>query len=424
MFSFLVSSSFSSSIILSEENYSRVFNTSSLNSVFVYVYDSWCKECEKIELIWNNVSENAVFNKNINFASLNCDSNKKLCKEKFDPDNFPSFYWFNGANSAYELYSGNITDADISSFIKNELKHPIKMLKKVENFTDLRSAIKKTKNLNNYDQSFIFNISSSDNSYLKLAKQVTRKLKELPVLFFFVNDTINAHHEPILHTISGTERIIMESDFTAENIESFIRRKSFPLLAQFSTSIDEYCKLNKIPVAIFVHPDEELSNVTETAQIIERYMITTQTNCIINPYVCRYCNQWPKNGKGFIAVLNRSSRTFWVFDKEYDRNDINHFVDDISEHQLKGYGPGPGVIGNVLSLYYDLRERGGMPYYTAHVPIIVLTVIGAITLHFTGDKIAAKYESIMEIREAERTRKEQIAELERKKRNRMRMKGR
>ena len=64
-----------------------------------------------------------------------------------------------------------------------------------------------------------------------------------------------------------------------------------------------------------------------------------------------------------------------------------------------------------------------MPYYTAHVPIMVFTILGSIFLYVSGDSIAGKYKILVARREAERKQREKIAEIERQKRNRNKLKN-
>ena len=428
----------STSFYLSNKNYTTVFDNSSTKSIFLYTFNNFCENCKNYDLIWETVSNMPNYNEQVVFASINCEKEEKLCKKyNLNYNQNPSFYWFSTPILSFELFTDNISIENLTNFIDSKLKSPLIKIKKQKSVEMLEQTINnKYRNSSKYDQYFIFNVSSKENKEnIQLIERITSHFKYLPVLYFFVNDTYStSYHPPILHIFAPKTdrktniddeygRIVMKNDFTYENIEKFIRVRSFHRLAQHSPMFDDFSLKYKVPIAIFVQPDSEGKNVDEYANITEHYMLTTQTTCIINPYICRYCNQWPKDGKPYLAVVNRSTRTFWVFDKDFNDIDISHFIDDAYEHQLKGYGPGPSIIGNVLNFYYELRERGGMPYYTAHVPIMVFTILGSIFLYVSGDSIAGKYKILVARREAERKQREKIAEIERQKRNRNKLKN-
>ena len=437
MLSLFIFHCYCQTINLTKKNYHDIFNSTSKKSIFLYFQGN--QSLSLINRDFEFISSIQNYQKYINFVSIDCNKEKQLCSSKFSfVTSFPSFFWFDSAKSPYEEYKDYYKKELFIKFIDEHIGDNLIKLKKLKNISSLIEIINnKYRNDQLYDLYFVFNISYNENKKsITTMKAVTRHLSYLPVLFFFVNDTQSEeYHKPILHTFAPhtnirisndpfLDKIIaMQGEFTYENVEKFIRTKSIHKLSQHSPMIDELSIKYKIPVAVFVNYDSEGNDIERFANITERIMLTTQTTCKINPYICRYCNQWPKNNKTYLAVLNRSIRTFWVYDKTFDENELMHFMDDVNDHHLKGYGPGPSVFGNFLSFFYDMRERGGMPYYTAHVPIMSLVIVGSILLYVFSGSIAEKYKALMARREAERRQKEKIAELERQKRNRNNLKN-
>lgn len=69
----------SSALVMDDENFYDVLGTEPL--LFVNFHTPWCTPCQKLEPIWEELASYYKYNKNIQFANVDCTRNKGLCEE-------------------------------------------------------------------------------------------------------------------------------------------------------------------------------------------------------------------------------------------------------------------------------------------------------------------------------------------------------
>lgn len=423
MISFFFQISISGSIEINKKTYANYFGKKHNKAIFAYIWDNKIDSSQQFINQWSALSDAEEYNEHITFVDVPCHKNTELCL-KFETEKIPSLIWYENSQSPPNIYNGKLVINEITAFLRNVTASPIIKLTRGRYARPIKEQIQSALNTDiNDGEYFIFNISSSDKDSIKIAKDMATKFKYLPAQFFLYKD--KSMHAPYLTSHKGAKTFKLNEQFDDRNIEAFIIRRNIPLLAQYTNTISDISFNYKIPIAIFVKPNEFGPKIEPYAEVIENYMAVTQTNCILTPSICSYVNQKPKD-YGYIAIVNRSSYTFWIYDKPLDEKYIDSMVEDIVNHQMKGYGPGIWIrpFVKAVNFYYSLRERGGMPFYTIEIPLCFATILFCFAIWYKSDSIVFYTNWFKSIQEEKRKRREYQAELERQKKNRLNLKNR
>ena len=388
MFFFFAISSFSVSYVLNETTKPLFFDPSKI-PIFVEIWDQWCPHCRHFRPQWEQLTDDPRFKDKILFLAANCGSSRsKFCK-MFPGDETPRFFYFDNGQSDARPYSGSPQYEEISTFLSQQLNGPFVELHYTDDFNAVTQEIQKYHEKNKKNQILLFNISEDDEFSFNIASAAVDKVRHLPITFFLFKDR-KSSHEPII-SVQGRNIDYFDTtkqDFTEENIVKYIKQKSLPFLSIFTDMSLYYSSQNHIAVAAFVLPQKKGAgaNLKPYAEALNNYFPTLQTTCDISRSLCNYVNEKPKND-GFIAIVNRSERYFWVYKKEYTIDGINKWAKGILDKTVKPYGPGPGKIGFVLNVYYTLRERGGLPYYIIHIPIFIMIILILVLIWALADAV-------------------------------------
>ncbi|EAY02581.1 hypothetical protein TVAG_254820 [Trichomonas vaginalis G3] len=413
----------SKSIELDKKKYNKIFKSPSTKSVFVYIWDNSNLESQQFLSQWNILSDADEYRDIATYADVLCSKNLELCHQ-FDRKEIPRLLWYETPQSTPEIYNGRLHINSVTQYLRNITASPIIKVRKSKYSPFISKQIQENLNPDlNDGEYFLFNISTNDKDSIEIAKQIAKNMKFLPTQIFLLKD--KSLHAPYLTSHKGNKTFKMMETLTYQNAEAFIIRRNIPFLTHYTQAISDISFKYKIPFAVFVRPDEFGPIIKPFAEVVENYMAVTQTNCILSPSICRYINQKPKD-YGYIAFLNRSSYTFWVYDKPLDEKYIDSFVEDIVNHQLTGYGPGIWLKPFVkpVNFYYSMRERGGMPFYTIQIPLCFATILFCFIVYKRADTIVWYVDWVKAKQEEKRKRIEYYAELERQKKNRLKLKNR
>ena len=388
---FVLGSSFSYE--MDQSSMPIIFNSTD-GPIFVEIWDPWCPHCKRFKNSWTEITNLPEFS-NVTFATVKCTGMKLFCK-KFPGNETPRFFWYDNSTSESKRYSGAPVYDEVVAFINQQLNGPLIEINYSKNYEEVTNEMNEHWKKVHRQAAFIFNISKNDVKKIELVKKAVFEIKHLPVILFLYLD--ESQHYPVLSTYGPTFNVLHGS-FTKENIQDFIRKRSVVHLSIYTDMTAFYSEVQKIPVCVFVRPNfNKEYNVDESAAVTNYYFATTQTTCKFTPSICKYVWEKTTNTTGFVAVLNRSERNFWVLREPYTKERLNEWAKSISNHTLKPYGPGPSKIGSIINVYYSFREIGGFGFYAIHMPIIASSVLILILLYvlieLIADEVRSKYYKI------------------------------
>ena len=369
-----------------------IFDTYDMPMI-VEVWDPWCAHCKQFKPHWDNLTEDPRVKNKVLFLAANCGSRKnKVCKY-FPGSETPRIYWYDDPHSEPKPYSGLPLFDEVASFINQQLSGPFIELSYSENFEDVVKEIEKNMENRKRQQCFLFNISRDDDISLEIIKEAAQQVKHLPVTLFLFKDARD-NHPPVI-SIQGRSNEYFVADenheFNEDNIAQYIKQKSLPFLSIFTDMTLHYSSTNEIAVATLVLPKKKNNvDMRPYAEVLNHYFPTLQTNCDICRSLCNYVNKKADN-QGYLVVLNRSQRNYWIYKKELTLDGVDAWAKGILNKTVKPSGPGPSYIGYVLNVYYSFREIGGFPFYILHIPFIILFILILVLLYTIIDSFIFRF---------------------------------
>ena len=362
---------------LTEENVDVILRNDKRLPVFVLVWDPWCPHCKVFKPEWERLAEVQGWTDRVLFASLNCESERTICK-KLSPGNaFPRLLWIDTATDSIRRYSGEINITEILSFVRNQFAGPVEPLHTI---SELRNFSSESKNY----PSFLFNITGTDAKSIGIVENVTTQLRHLDVKFGLVPDTLE--HVPRLLVLEN-EKALEEfsGSFDPDNLKKFIKRHMWQFFAPYTATVKKLGEFEGVPVCIFIlnisSPESKLQAAMEALNISSD-VPTSHTFCEYNPNFCRYVGAKP----GSVVIFNHSINTFWVYDNT--KSDLKTWTRAVMAGKVRGKGPGVGPFKEFWIFFYETKAQGGIKYYALYFPIVISIgiVVSAIAIRFMPAK--------------------------------------
>jgi len=347
----------------------------------VEVWDPWCQHCKSLAPIWKLISNSSEFSEKMLFADINCLEHKKLC-EIFTGKETPRFFWVKTGSKEPKRFSGHHSVENLIKFIRKQLLPQFIPIVSLDNITKFVESEPNTAH-------FLFNISIHDYSHLSVASNVSKELQHLPINVYLYLD--EKKHEPSLHVFSShqfTEHF--NGLWTHGPLSIFMKHRSLPFLSVFNQATKHYIDLEKIPLAVFVHPDSGfIQNFNNLALDIHKLILTSQTKCLYDKWICNYVNRKP-GVNGYITILDRNNRKYWTIDANISRNTAIKWTLEVLNNSIKFGGPGPGWFGDFFGFWYEQRGAGGIGYYILYIPVVSMILVLVLSMTMVMGNISMK----------------------------------
>ena len=369
------------SLSLTPETSNEIINNTKRLPIFVEIWDPWCPHCKAFSKSWEGLSNLTEFEDKLIFSDINCFEFKDFCKI-FPGKETPRFFWIDNNISLPRQYSGIYTEVSIFQFIKKQLTAPFVL---ILDFSNISQIVKKSPDLS----FFVFNISKNDQKSLNIASEIVTALRHLPCTFLLFIDIKN--HYPFLYTFT-TLKIInhFKGNWTHSDLSLFIKHRSIPFFSHFTEQTQFYVEIHKLPIAIFIKPEMGYHpKITEIGKSVHEYILTTQTTCSLNPWVCQYTGM--KSGiNGSLIILDRKNKKFWTLKTLTTPERAKKWTIAVLNGYIKSYGPGTGILSYFLNVWYESRGIGGLRYYILFIPFIVLSITFLIILYIPFERFLMK----------------------------------
>lgn len=362
---------------LTDNNYKESIKNASGIPIFVEIWDKAFYDSKSYRPTWKSIYSMKDYDGKIIFAQLNCNYEPFIC-QKIGPGRvYPRFVIINTTTGETRQYTGSTDKDEIKKWIGSQLSDPIEILNDISDFNDiLPTSIEMSL--------FKFSISENDKESIEIAEKAAFKTKHLPIKIVMILDK-EKHSPNLIHYTPDKREVPFNKDnlndeFTVENLYKFIKIHSLRFFTPYSYRIDHFSMVEQTPVEVFLydHKNDLFRNrAIEAAKQVENMIPTAQTGCEYSTFFCRYVGVF-NDRLGVAVIIDKYNNLFWV--SNLDKN-VKNWTIDVLQGRIKGSGPGTGVMKEYLMLFYDMRAKGGWPYYLIFLPFGVL-IFGVFILIF------------------------------------------
>jgi thiol-disulfide isomerase/thioredoxin len=352
-------------IQLTSENFTS-FIAESKKPLFLKLWATWCPHCREFAPTWDDLSNSSEISDDVYIADIECESNRATCKAYPGGTNYPRLYWVDLENRTAVPYTGPRTLDHFVSFIKKQLRFPMVLVNDSEVRNEVASA--------NVSTVFLFRIPETDTEGVAVAREVTLAFRTFECRFLIQMDSIS---DRSMTAFTGYNRsAVYEGEWSTGSISEFVLRKSVPFLANLSSYVMRHAKDNKL--TLFIVITAGLGGVPDVAvrvadRAAEEFPVAV-TNCVESAYFCRYLGIGTPLRNTVHVIYNRSQRVFWVNDLA-EEDAVAEWVLAVKNGSIRAHGPGPGLLGDFLEVYYDNRGHGRPVILIAIGPIIALVSV-------------------------------------------------
>lgn len=371
VFFYLISTIFSlkGSLSLTDGNYSENLRLANGTPILVEIWDKHYYESKSYKETWKTIATLEEYKGKIIFADLNCHYESLTC-QKIGPGRvYPRFVWINTKTGETRQYTGGQTFDEIQNWIRMQLSPPIEPLETPGQFSELLPTSVKM-------SLFKFTISKSDEKSIEIAQNAALQVHHLQIkIVMELKDDV----KPSLSLYTPDNReVAFNEEFTIDNLVKFFKIHAIRFFAPYSDRVNHFSMVEQMPVMVFLYDhtkDLFRNRAIETAKQVEHLLPTVQTGCNYSNFFCRYVDVY--NDKlGVAVIIDKYRNLFWV--SNLDKNVLN-WTKDVLEGKVRGSGPGTGVLKEYLMLFYDMRAKGGWPYYCLFLPFGVM-IFGVLIL--------------------------------------------
>jgi hypothetical protein len=316
--------------------------------------------------VWHALSDVPKYKKRLIFGDLNCASERATCQQLSPGRAFPRLIWIDRSGAPIERYSGERDTASLMQFIRSQFGPSIHVIKSPADFEGLLSQ-RDTKPL------FLFNVSKGDAASLKLVGSLTFSMRHFAVNFALIVDASD-HEAVVKHLTSDGRTIAMDEELSVEALTGFVRKYSVPFFAPFSDRVAQFAELEQMAICVFLFP---LDNTTVrdralvAARSVSKHLPTAHSTCEHNPELCRYCGVGD-DGEGVVIIINKSRNLFWVAGLD---GNVRRWVESVLGGEVRGGGPGNGVLQHFWIFWYEMRAKGGIAYYLLFLPVVIFAFL-------------------------------------------------
>ncbi|OHT09076.1 hypothetical protein TRFO_04654 [Tritrichomonas foetus] len=350
-------------ITLTDKNYQEITTSTNGRPIFVEVWDKHFYQSKSYKDSWKKIASSDKFKDKVIFADLNCHYESLTCQRICPGRVFPRFVWINGTTGATTQYSGGVSPDEVKNWISSQLSDAIEKIESNEKMKEILPISVKM-------SLFKFSIFENDKNSLEIAQQAAELVKHLQIKMVLVTD--QEKHEPkLIHYTPDHREVVFEGEFTVENLKKFIKIHAIRFFAPYSETINHFSQVEEMPVEVFLYPHKnELfkKKAIDIAKSVENLIPTVQTGCEYSNTFCRYVGVG-SDRVGVAVIIDKHNNLFWVHN--LDRQVYNWTLDVLNGKE-RGSGPGTGVLKEYLMLFYDMRAKGGWPYYFVFLPFGVM----------------------------------------------------
>ena len=158
------------SVSIDREKYKELLADNLEKPLFIDLWDPFCHHCREFRRIWENLASLPKFSNSVIFANINCDENRKWCRE-FGVRGYPSVVFEDQANEVKFVYDGPRTVEAMSSFLDKQLTLPVRF---ILNDFQLKRSIEHT----NLSSVFHLTFLKEDGVKLELFKDLARAFRK------------------------------------------------------------------------------------------------------------------------------------------------------------------------------------------------------------------------------------------------------
>lgn len=327
--------------------------------VFVSLTSQYCPHCQEMMPIWKQLEEKYEGSKSVLIATIDCDTEKKLCSAF--PDNFtPVFYWVRTTPERAEQFTGAVKLNEFVSFVEKQISPSVIEIGSEET---LKSEI--TKN----NESSIFMMQNLDEKQLSDVLHVASKYINFPCHFFKLGYQKFETKDPVfLNMYSPTNRTIMYSgDYSLLSIGKFIEKLAYPPISHISKQFFEHAEETNSTVLILADelPRFETILMNLTGQM-DPYLRAGVIFCGNTPGMCHRL-VIPIGRGSQLIMYNPTLKYIWYFRGNLtNTSSIISWSNDVLNWRVRASGPGAGFAGFIGNMF-DNAMSGG---YAGFVMII------------------------------------------------------
>ena len=376
MHSFIFFSIISLIKTITPNNMKKVIGSDSHPPVFLAIVSEWCVHCHKMKPEWDKLKQKYENDTNIIIGTIDYDAHRNIVSYFPQYNGTPALFWVKKTPDVSELYHGKKTYEDFEQYIKQQLASPIY---EINNHSELTNYLNEHIN----DQVFILQGSPSS-EILNIIDDSLFWVKKYPVKFLHINFIEFPQEKPnsdsnqlILAYINtkASSQLFYNGDWTNKTLFPFIYQHKLPTV----TTADEAffnLYLKEDPVDHFVlFQDSETNSYLDNLTNLSRNYPNLNFGCIIcrkNYVRCKeYGMKYHSNKQ--LCVIEPKWRRYYLFNGEYNDENIKNFLDKALKRKLNASGPGAGWKGIFCRINYILQNR--IIFY-----IVVFTVFASISI--------------------------------------------
>lgn len=369
----------STPVHLTETNFTEFVNSTS-KPVFLKLWAYWCPHCKELEPIWNELAEIDEYNDAVNIADIECESNKKICKN-FEGENYPRLYWIDSINKSTLTYHGSRTIPHFRMFIKKQLNFPLLPI----NDTNELEFYTNTANISTV---IFFKINEKDTKSLSIAKTVASQFRASDLRFiYYEDDTLNKPEMIVYNEINRKEAF--QGEWNEEQLTQFILIRSVPFLSEVNSYIMNFFSSHNISAFIKVtNVSKPIDSIgLETSEKVSSIFPVTRTDCYSTTWFCRLVDIDLNTTINQYVIYNRYMKLFWVF-RENDQNPeiVYNWAKNVSLSLIKPQGPGIGLFSPIKGMYYSQKSQGNPTFIVFIPPVFVLLIAIYMTYTCVNEK--------------------------------------
>jgi thiol-disulfide isomerase/thioredoxin len=370
-------------IQLTNENFTS-FIANATKPLFLKMWATWCPHCREFAPVWEALANSTEVHDDVYIADIECESNRATCQAYGSGRNYPRLYWVDLENRTAVPYTGSRTLDHFVGFVRKQLRYPMVLVNATELVSEIESAHVST--------IFLFRIPESDGAGLTVARDVTATFRSLESRFLVQTESVTARTLTAFTT--GNRSAVYTGEWAHDNISEFVFLRSIPFFTEMNSFVLGH--LSDYGLTAFIETtagEVELSGpAVAIGERVAEYFPVVQANCTEFPFFCRYVGIGVNPPTPVFVIFHPARRLFWISEAGANEEAIVAWALKVKSGAVRPRGPGDGLFGWALEIYFQQRAHNRPIALLCVGPIIVLIALGFLIADCSGvvDSVKAK----------------------------------
>ncbi|EAY14392.1 Thioredoxin family protein [Trichomonas vaginalis G3] len=323
------------------KNYQKYFTEAEHKPILVTLISQWCQHCYQYKPIKEKIESHFSNNKNLTIATINCDSDTKLC-DKFPGTGTPRIYFTTSSIEKAEKFEESRTYEEVKAFIERHIEPTVIQIKSKE---QLANKLKENINTSIFICQDLSGSHMSD-FYLKLAN----KYNSYPVKFLNLTYQKYKSADPIIAYYYSPAKIeyTINSSNSFNKIERFILEHIYPPFGIASKSFFDIQVQLKEPFLVIEDTKHKYTNrlISYSKDFPEGFK-SVEIDCTEYTKFCKEIEYDPEQ-KPWISIVNLNRKVYYHFKGDFsNKKEFVNWVSDSWNGITKEEGIGAGFQGKI-----------------------------------------------------------------------------